>query len=1346
MQSEFPGGIDSMRDVFLSYARAENEPLARELYQRLSAGGLAVWWDRECLPSRSLTFLQEIRLAVQDAKRTVVIVDGPACRSEYVQAEWQYALAAGKPVVPLLRLESYDGLPPELAGLHCPDFRPERPLDTAVNELLRLLADEVPPLGRLLGEMPDIPPHYQPRVSTTTCLAAEVMRGRNNPVTITGAQRITVLHGMGGSGKSVLAAALARSTATRQAFGDGIVWLTPDADAHPDGLLRGLGDLLGGISQNWQAQADCVDGVRELLSGRRVLVLIDNVSRVELVEPLINALGVDTRVVVTTRYSGLAADLGAQSLHVGDLDPAEALQLLADWAGCAPDELPPAAAELAAECGYLPFALAINGAMVRRRTPWQDLLDAFHEHELEFAQAHDRFANYPYRNVFRAIRPSIAELERSDPQAAKGLTDLAAFHWAQGVPESAVTRFLVARGCSSPRAARKILTELADRSLVRLDGEAPARRVRLHDIQLDYLIASGANANALSRALLESYGVADNWASVKPDGYFHQHVVRHLIELGDFAAIQLLIDQTNDAGGNAWFEATEVADNLRGYLEDLDRASVAWPRETSDAVRGPIAAALHHSVIRASINSMASSLSSEMRTALLRTSLWSPARGLAEARQVADPDLRIRSLLDAASLLEDADRKMAVDEALDLARTRGNQRIPGHLAHVARLVDLARRAVLLEEARAVAHTITLPDYRATALAVVAEQWDTETRGAVVMEALDAAAEAVATAGVNQGSFDALGMLASLVPASSLPRLFGLVRQIPNDFGRAMAFAWVVPHVMDPVERARLAEEGIEVERAVKGNSVWIRIALALNLPDCDVDELFEEVVRTDDRQVDYLIRLLPEMSAKDAERWLERVRGVAFHSEQDRFDALWEVSKRLGGVTRQRLIDELAALAQRLPYDSWRNRAYRALAPELNARQLATALAVLRRINDSHAIGSALASILPHIEPSLCAAAVSYVQTCVDGSQSLEVLVTTAAAVEGQLREGILHYALETWRAGASFGGGAYSPVLMISTLLKLARMVDIPDRFQVIQDLEKRVSIFGALTGAQALVAAADLLAPEVVDRGATLLGQQAFNEMLDGRTQSIDAHPGVLALTFHVLSPVLTAQRAEAFLELAESVSDEGWKMAAYAAVAALLPESRRTEVLNTWAATASRLNLCVEDPSTNLWRPLVWLAKAMPEHQRGPIVELAVSAARVVRRSWRANALASVAEVVEGSLRNDVIEEALALGDDYSLPALVPYLPRERAWTLARRATVSTIAWKPYPTKDLVDILTTSDSAERYDVWQELTPKLRNLTRAELCSRYVALVPFLQSVGGQKAIEDLARSLLAAASWWR
>ena len=695
---------------------------------------------------------------------------------------------------------------------------------------------------------------------------------------------------------------------------------------------------------------------------------------------------------------------------------------------------------------------------------------------------------------------------------------------------------------------------------------------------------------------------------------------------------------------------------------------------------------------------------------------------------------------------------MALAEALELARTRGNQQIPGHLARAAGLVAPDRRAALLEEARSVARTITLPGYRATALVRVAEQSDAATAGAIVAEALDAAADEVATADANQGGFDALGMLAPLVPASSLPRLFDLVRHIPNDFGRAVAFAAAVPHVADPVERARLAEEGAGIQRSLEGNSAWIRIALALHVPDCDIDALFDEVVRTDDRQVDYLVSLLPAMSAEDAERWLARLRAVAFRSENSRFSALFEISHRLDGMMRQRLLDELATLAERLPYDTWRSQAYDALAPTLGARQLATALRVLRTIGDSHAIGSALAGLIPRIDAPLRAAAVTFVRERVDAAQSLDVLATTAAAVEGELREGVLRQALAAWRAGASFGGGTYSPGLATETLLRLARLSAMPDRVALLQQLVDDMlrGLFGAETSAQSLVAAAEFLVPEFVDRCAAQLAQRALHETLHGRTQSIEGartgRPEVLASTFHALAPVLTTERASAFLELADAVPDPGWKMAASVACAARLQEPARSDVSSASIAIALRLDVRVEDPATNLWMPLVWLVKVVAEDRRAEIGVLALSAARTVGRSWRAGALAGVVEVIEGSLRDEVVEEALALRDAYSVPKLLPYLPRDRAWTVARHAAVSTFAWSPYPTRELAGFLATGDPAERDEVWHELTSTLRNLKRGDLCSRYAALMPLLQAVGGPTAMGELARSLIATARWWK
>lgn len=1343
-----------MHDVFLSYARAENKTLAGELYLRLRAAGLSVWWDLECMPSRSLTFLQEIRLAVRDAARTVVLVDGPATRSEYVRAEWQYALAAGKPVVPLLRLDDYDALPPEFAGLHSPDFRASRPLDAAVEELLRVLSNPPAALGRLLGDVPEVPPHYRPRVDANSRLARDVMLGRNEAVTVISRQRITLLHGMGGSGKSVVAAALARSTAARQAFADGIAWLAPDADTSPEALLRALGDLLGGITRNWHTRAKCVDGVRELLSERRVLLVVDNASTVGVIEPLIDALDVDSRVLVTTRLPGLAADLGARAQRLGDLEPPEAIKLLADWAGSDPEALPPIAAEVAKRCGYLAFALAINGAMVRRGTPWSDLLEALQEHKLEFAKAHERLAHYRYRNVFHAIRPSLVELARNEPQAARWFAELPAFHWAEGVPEAAVTRFWVARGCRSAGEARVVLTDLADRSLLRLDGEAPARRIRLHDIQLDYLIATGADTKALGRALLDSYGAQPDvdWPLVAPDGYFHQHALRHLIELGDTTTLQRLLDHTREGGGNAWFEAAEAADNLDGYLGDLDRATAAWPRQGGDGLRGPVPAAVHQSLIRASITSMSSALSPEIRKAMLRTSLWSSRRALAEARQVADPDRRVHALLEAAPLLDDADRKSALTEALDLARTRGNQVRASHLVDAACLLVADERAALLEEARAVARTIESAGYRASALAKIAGAWDPATRGPVVEESLDAAAMEVATAGVGQGGFDALPVLAPLVPAASLPRLLDLVRAIPNDFGRAMAFAQVVPHVADPSERARLAEEGAKVEETVEGNSAWIQIALAVNRADCDVEALFDEVARGDRRQIDYLVRLLPPMSPQEAERWLARLRAVPFDSERDRFDALFEISNRLGDAARERLVDELATLAQRLPYDSWRSRAYDALAHALDARQLTAALRVLRTIGDERAIGDGLSRLLPELDAPLRAAAADFVRSRVDGSQSLDVLVASAAAVDGDLREALLGHALAAWRAGASFGGGTYSPQLATDTLLRLARMAGMPERIELLQHVVDSAlgGPAGAESGAEAVAAAADMLAPEFVDRCAEHLARRALDDTLHGTVQTIHGtrtgRPEVLASTFHVLAPLLTPVRATAFLDLTDAVPDSTWRMAARAAVVARLPEPQRSRTLSELVTAAAQLSLGTEDPAANPWRPLVWLAQALPERERGAIGRLALEAARAVGSSWRATALAGVLEVIDGPPRETAVEEALALDDKYSVPPLVKYLPRERAWTIASRAVADTINWQAWPADQLSGLLSTGEPSASEALWLELSANMRSLTRAELCERYAALAPLLRKVGGPGVIPEFARSVLATAGWWK
>jgi hypothetical protein len=84
--------------IFLSYARDDDEDFVKRLHATLTEEGFSVWWDRVSMPGRSLTFLHEIREAIDGVDRVLVIVGPAAVRSDYVRAEWQYALTAEKVV------------------------------------------------------------------------------------------------------------------------------------------------------------------------------------------------------------------------------------------------------------------------------------------------------------------------------------------------------------------------------------------------------------------------------------------------------------------------------------------------------------------------------------------------------------------------------------------------------------------------------------------------------------------------------------------------------------------------------------------------------------------------------------------------------------------------------------------------------------------------------------------------------------------------------------------------------------------------------------------------------------------------------------------------------------------------------------------------------------------------------------------------------------------------------------------------------------------------------------------------------------------------------------------------
>jgi tetratricopeptide (TPR) repeat protein len=182
--------------------------------------------------------------------------------------------------------------------------------------------------------------------------------------------RTTALHGMGGVGKSTLAALFAGSPAALEAFPHGHFWVDlRDGDALDalDRMARSCGHDVAEV-RGVEARSRVV---RSLLAERRVLVICDDARTEEEVLPFLQA-NPDSAVLITTRDEGVASALTDRLVAVDRLDTAAGVALLEALAGVPEqgergggDGIPVLPA-LVEELGGLPLALELVGKQARK--------------------------------------------------------------------------------------------------------------------------------------------------------------------------------------------------------------------------------------------------------------------------------------------------------------------------------------------------------------------------------------------------------------------------------------------------------------------------------------------------------------------------------------------------------------------------------------------------------------------------------------------------------------------------------------------------------------------------------------------------------------------------------------------------------------------------------------------------------------------------------------------------------------------------------------------------------------------------------------------------------------------
>ncbi|MDN5274024.1 NB-ARC domain-containing protein [Chloroflexus sp. MS-CIW-1] len=430
--------------------------------------------------------------------------------------------------------------------------------------------------------LPSLPEHYVLREADLERLRQALL---NNGAVALG---IVGVKGMGGIGKSVLAAALARDLAVQAAFPDGIVWLPIGREPNLPARQEELYLFLTGQRENFR---DAIQGrsfLRVALEGKTCLVILDDVWDSSHTEAFPVVTGSATRYLITTRNAEVLQTLNAPPVSLDVLSPDQALSLLADWTGQPVTNLPSIACEVARECGYLPLALAMVGAFVRQNPEsWERALHRLRNTDLE--KLRRLFPGYEHPTLLAALEVSVDALPKD---ACTRYLDLAVFPEEAAIPLPILHAFWQPLGLDDDDVF-DLAETFVNRSLARRDEDG---HLRLHDLQHDYLRARAGNALpdlhrrfllACARSLL---GAADETLEGLPwhrlpsqPNYLWDRLVYHHLQAGAWDALFTLLTDFD------FLEARCRATTVFDLEADYRQALAAWP--PADAARRDVLAA-----------------------------------------------------------------------------------------------------------------------------------------------------------------------------------------------------------------------------------------------------------------------------------------------------------------------------------------------------------------------------------------------------------------------------------------------------------------------------------------------------------------------------------------------------------------------------------------------------------------------------------------------------------------------------------------------------------------------------------------------------------------------------------
>lgn len=535
--------------AFISYARADGEPAARALQERLrlDAPDVPTWLDRLELEG-GVGWWSQIEKALDRAEFLIIVMTPAAMRSANTRREWRAARQRGVCVYPVkgcadAELE-YARLPNWMQKAHFYD--PDIEWQKLVAHLRRgCVATRVPFMA------PAVSAAVIARPRETGALLEALLSAE-------GVSRPTALRGGGGYGKTTLAAALCHEDSVIEHFDDGILWVTL---GQAPNLLNELIKLYAALTGERPGFVDAEDAARELalkLEGKNCLIVIDDVWKTAHARPFLRGGAACVRLI-TTRLTEVLPD--ARRVAVERMAPDEALGLLLARLGSVPADTH-AFEALVARLGEWPLPIKLVGSVMRQRVERGDteanalayVLRALDKRGI--VAFDDPDSGERSDAVGRTIEASLDLLNATERQRC---TELAVFAEDALIPMTVAAALWQLDDLDAEDLARR----LDDLALVEFDLRHGT--LQLHDVLRGFLATQLVDAAAVHARLLDAWG--------DPYRLPHSHAWRafafHMRNAGrqrELAALLLDID---------WLEAKLQATDVHALGADIEDAGAS---------------------------------------------------------------------------------------------------------------------------------------------------------------------------------------------------------------------------------------------------------------------------------------------------------------------------------------------------------------------------------------------------------------------------------------------------------------------------------------------------------------------------------------------------------------------------------------------------------------------------------------------------------------------------------------------------------------------------------------------------------------------------------------------------